>query len=298
MTTTAQPDQSYYNRVLSYSRGQASKCGTLTVGAGVIASQILLAITAASAALLLDGMKLVKAKSAGSLHPAKVRVMNAYEGVRGTVERPLRFATEKSSDVLNAVLDVVSAILEKSLGLEIPSAQESSVLERVKAVIRGLYEFVTLKAHKQVIDPLSGQVQAAVEKFNKNLALVQVVREQGQWASDKMNEVKGSLGDLKNKFETEAANLQVDPEELLMKGIHRSNQELQQRLTVLREKGSQMMGQGSNFDGFITYLQELETSLAQADNIYSVQEEVLQEVRKRLNQLKPAGPWNNYFRNE
>ncbi|CAJ0933293.1 unnamed protein product, partial [Mesorhabditis belari] len=273
--------------VVTYGKDTAAKCGTLTIGAGVIAGQLSLAATLASTSLLIDGAGNVKSKTVQVVEYFEAKIWEAIQEAFRVLRIPFDFANEKFLESANSILDAAGAILEKSLGIQVPTGDDSSLKDRVKRLALSMYNLLVHKAHNQVIDPISVQFQSAFETFSKNLALLDVVRQQGKWATGK---VQDSISDFKTMIETEAEKLRISPEDLLLKGIHSANQNLQQRLITLKEQGTQL-GAGATFEGFIEYLQTFEQSLGQAESLYAIQEEVLEEVRKYLARVKSQ--WTN-----
>ena len=93
------------------------------------------------------------------------------------------------------------------------------------------------------------------------------------WYFDLQNQ-KINQASTKNTMQCSKRSFRISPEDLLLKGIHSANQNLQQRLITLKEQGTQL-GAGATFEGFIEYLQTFEQSLGQAESLYAIQEEVL-----------------------
>ena len=93
------------------------------------------------------------------------------------------------------------------------------------------------KAHDHVIDPINEKARAYLEQLSQSFVLLDIVREKKTWVMEKTNEITTSVYDFKNKLETEANQYKVAPEEMLMKHIQSTSEQLATQLKALREKG-------------------------------------------------------------
>ncbi|WKX88755.1 hypothetical protein Q1695_008407 [Nippostrongylus brasiliensis] len=265
------------------SKNIAVQGGTFGIGAAVVATQLGLALSTGGALLFLDTIG--GAQNAGQNLLSSVR--NAEKAVEEKIwnavaegQRVAKIPLDKIAESTNAFLDVVSVLVERSLGIPVEEHPESSVKERVTVLAHKIVEVVNNKARTQVIDPVTVQLRTLLEHLSGSFVLVEQIRAKREWALEKVDELSTSVVELKNKIETEAKQYSTKPEELLMKSIRTTSSQLRDNLKALKDK--QVFGDGSRVDSAIVYLQELDKNLGESNDIYQVRDEVLSEARQRL----------------
>ncbi|KAK6043143.1 hypothetical protein COOONC_19352 [Cooperia oncophora] len=268
------------------SKNVAVQGGTFGIGAAVVATQLGLALSTGGAILLLD--TLGGAKNAGQQMLAAVRdaekvveekIWNAIAEGQRVAQIPL----DKIAESTNAFLDVISVLVERSLGIPVEEHPEGSVKERVYTLARKIVKAVNERAHTQVIDPVTAQLRSLLDTLSKNFLLADMVRAKREWALEKVGELSSSVVELKARIEKEAKEYSTKPEELLMKSIRTTSAQLRENLQALKEK--QVFGDGTRVDSAIHYLQDLDRNLAESKDIYQVRDEVLSEARQRLSEV-------------
>ncbi|KAK6725769.1 hypothetical protein RB195_004220 [Necator americanus] len=267
------------------SKNVAVQGGTVGLGAAVVATQLGLALSAGGANLFLNTIE--GAQNAGQRFLASVR--DAEKMVEEKIwsaisegQRVAQIPVDKLAESTNAFLDVVSVLVERSLGVTVEEVPDSSVKDRVSRLAHTIVGALSSKAHTHVIDPVNAQLHALLEHLSKSFILVDLVREKREWALEKVEELSTSVSDLKTRFENEAKQYSTKPEELLMKSIRTTSIQLRDNLQQLKDNGQRIFGDGTRVESLITYLQELDKNLGESNDIYQVRDEVLSEARQRL----------------
>ncbi|VDO83986.1 unnamed protein product [Heligmosomoides polygyrus] len=257
------------------SKNIAVQGGTFGIGAAVVATQLGLALSTGGALMLLD--TLGGAQQAGQNMLSSVR--DAEKAVEEKIwkavaegQRVAKIPLDKLTESTNAFLDVVSVLVERSLGIPVQENPESSVKERVSSLAHKIVETVNNKAHTQVIDPVTTHLRSLLEQLSGSFILMDLVREKREWAIEKVGDLSSSVMELKTRLEGEAKQHSAKPEEFLMKTIRTTSTQLRDNLKTLKEK--QVFGDGTLVDSAIVYLQELDKNLGESNDIYQVRDEV------------------------
>ncbi|EYC23470.1 hypothetical protein Y032_0015g2664 [Ancylostoma ceylanicum] len=267
------------------SKNVAIQGGTVSLGAAVVATQLGLALSAGGANLILNTIG--GAQNAGqrlltSIRDAEKMMEEKIWSAVAEGQRVAQIPVDKLAESTNAFLDVVSVLVERSLGVTVEEVPDSSVKDRVSRLAHKIVEALSNKAHTHVIDPLNTQLHGLLEHLSKSFILADLVREKREWALEKVEELSSSVSDLKTRFENEAKQYSAKPEELLMKSIRTTSVQLRDNLEQLKDNGQKIFGDGTRVESLITYLQELDKNLGESNDIYQVRDEVLSEARQRL----------------
>ncbi|CAB3408731.1 unnamed protein product [Caenorhabditis bovis] len=262
--------------------------GTYGIGAAVVLTQFSLALSAGGASMILDQVDNAKQIGAGTLSSLRQAQLAIEHRIMSAVHQAQRMAMvpiEKISENTNALLDILDAAIENALQVKVTNAPEATITQRVSNLASVIVQGLSQKAHNHVIDPVNDQVNILLEKLSKSFILVDVLRAQKQWVVDKVGEVSSTVSEYKKQIETEAAQYKVAPEEMLMKSIRSTSLQLSERLKSLREKGQNVFGDNNRIDSAIDYLEKLEKNFTDAENVYKVRDEVLNEARQRLTEF-------------
>lgn len=268
------------------SKNIAVHTGTLGLGAAVVATQLSLTLSTGGALWFLNtlgGVQQAGQNLLTSVRDAEKMVEEKIWSAVAEGQRVAKIPIDKVAESTNAFLDVVSVLVERSLGITVQENPESSVADRVSTLARKVVEALNDKAHKQVIDPVTTQLRGLLDHLSRSFVLADLIRSKREWALEKVEELSTSVTDLKARIETEAKQCCMKPEELLMRSIRSTSTQLRENLKALKDK--QVFSDGTRLDSAIVYLQELDTSLGESDDIYQVRDEVLSEARQRLTEF-------------
>uniref|UniRef100_A0A915BD25 Uncharacterized protein n=1 Tax=Parascaris univalens TaxID=6257 RepID=A0A915BD25_PARUN len=264
---------------------------TLTIGAAIVAMQLTLALGVAGANLILDSLIVSKRIGGHLLTSAKdaemameQRFINFMQQAEAAAQVPVAMLSEHA----NSFLDIVNAVVDRILGLNSEAdPPESTIGQRLIRLGLRLSGVLSTRAHDGVIDPLYNQMNAVMEQFAKSIILVDMIREQQEWAMGRVSELQASVLDLKEHIEREANHLKQRPEEILLRSLRHSSRQLTNNLMSLRDKGSQVFSESANakLDTAVSYFGQLDENLANAGDIYAVKDEILNEARERLSDL-------------
>lgn len=262
--------------------------GTFGIGAAVVLTQFSLALSAGGAALVLDGVdnaKKIGSNAISSIKEAELAVEHRIFSALHQAQRIAMVPVEKAAENTNALLDILDGAVQKGLNIEVPPSVNLTVVQRVKNLASIIVQGVNNKAHDHVIDPINEKARVYLEQLSQSFVLLDIIREKKTWVVEKTNELSQSVVDFKNRMEEEANQYKVAPEEMLMKHIQSSSESLAAQLKALREKGQNVFGDGTRIESTVDYLEKLKTSLAEAENVYQVRDEVLLEARQRIAEL-------------
>ncbi|KAF1768421.1 hypothetical protein GCK72_000233 [Caenorhabditis remanei] len=262
--------------------------GTFGIGAAVVLTQFSLALSAGGAALVLDQVDNAKKLGTSAISTIKEAELAVEHRIYSALHQAQRIAmvpVEKATENTNALLDVLEGAVQKGLNVEVTPAVGASITQRVKNLAALIVKGVNNKAHDHVIDPINEKARAYLEQLSQSFVLLDIVREKKTWVMEKTNEITTSVYDFKNKLETEANQYKVAPEEMLMKHIQSTSEQLATQLKALREKGQIVFGDNTKIETTVDYLEKLKTNLSEAGDVYQVRDEVLNEARQRIAEL-------------
>uniref|UniRef100_A0A8R1HLG1 Uncharacterized protein n=1 Tax=Caenorhabditis japonica TaxID=281687 RepID=A0A8R1HLG1_CAEJA len=262
--------------------------GTFGIGAAVVLTQFSLALSAGGAALILDKVDNAKKLGTSAISTIREAELAVEHRILSAIHQAQRIAmvpVGKATENTNALLDILDGAVQKGLGVEVPAAVDQTITQRIKNLASIIVQGVNNKAHDHVIDPINERVRSYLEQLSKSFVLLDVIREKKVWVIEKTNELSTSVYDFKTTLENEAEQYKLAPEQMLMKHIQSSSESLATQLKTLREKGQNVFGDGTRIDSTIDYLEKLKTNLSEAENVYKVRDEVLNEARQRIAEL-------------
>ncbi|PIC50997.1 hypothetical protein B9Z55_001679 [Caenorhabditis nigoni] len=262
--------------------------GTFGIGAAVVLTQFSLALSAGGAALVLDQVdnaKKLGTSAISSIKEAELAVEHRIYSALHQAQRIAMVPVEKVQENTNSLLDILDGAVQKGLNIEVPPSINLTITQRVKNLASLIVQGVNNKAHDHVIDPINERARAYLEQLSQSFVLLDVIREKKTWVVERTNELSQSVVDFKNKMEEEANQYKVAPEEMLMKHIQQSSEQLATQLKALREKGQNVFGDGTRIESTVDYLEKLKTNLSEAEDVYKVRDEVLNEARQRIAEL-------------
>ncbi|ULU11389.1 hypothetical protein L3Y34_015090 [Caenorhabditis briggsae] len=262
--------------------------GTFGIGAAVVLTQFSLALSAGGAALVLDQVdnaKKLGTSAISSIKEAELAVEHRIYSALHQAQRIAMVPVEKVQENTNSLLDILDGAVQKGLNIEVPPSINLTITQRVKNLASLIVQGVNNKAHDHVIDPINERTRAYLEQLSQSFVLLDVIREKKTWVVERTNELSQSVVDFKNKMEEEANQYKVAPEEMLMKHIQQSSEQLATQLKALREKGQNVFGDGTRIESTVDYLEKLKTNLSEAEDVYKVRDEVLNEARQRIAEL-------------
>ncbi|EGT53940.1 hypothetical protein CAEBREN_09114 [Caenorhabditis brenneri] len=262
--------------------------GTFGIGAAVVLTQFSLALSAGGAALVLDQVDNAKKLGSSAISTIKEAELAVEHRIYSALDQAQRIAmvpVEKLSENTNALLDILDGVVQKGLNIEVPPSINISITQRVKNLAVLIVQGVNNKAHDHVIDPINERVRSYLEQLSQSFVLLDVIRDKKTWVLEKSNELSASMSDFKARVEKEAGQFKISPEEMLMKHIQSTSDQLATQLVALREKGQNVFGDNTKVDSTVDYLEKLKTTMSEAGDIYQVRDEVLNEARQRLAEL-------------
>lgn len=131
--------------VLENGKNAAIHTGTMALGASVLATQLALQITIGSANLVLDGAGAVVSAGKGVVTSVRQTEHAVEEKIWTAIAEAQRMAkvpVDKTAEMTHSFLDIVNALVERTLHVNIQNEPETSVKDRVKnlahAVVSGL----------------------------------------------------------------------------------------------------------------------------------------------------------------
>ncbi|PIO64958.1 hypothetical protein TELCIR_13393 [Teladorsagia circumcincta] len=152
------------------SKNVAVQGGTFGLGAAVVATQLGLALSTGGALLLLDtlgGAKQVGQQMLTTIRDVEKVVEEKIWNAIAEGQRVAQIPLDKIAESTNAFLDVISVLMERSLGIPVEEHPERSIKERVMVLARKIVEAVNNKVFGD-----GTRVESAIEylhDLDKNL---------------------------------------------------------------------------------------------------------------------------------
>jgi hypothetical protein len=272
-------------------KSAASATGTVSVGLAVVATQVGLIAGVTATNLMLDGV--IATKNAGGFVVGKGMALEKaveqrlYETIEST-QRLAKVPVDKLNEHANTVVDVANAVFERLLSLPTEVDQpEWTLSQRVVHLAQRIAGGLSTRAHSDVIDPLQRQIYPIVEQLNKSLTLVNAVQQHRQWAFDKVDQLSGSVLELRSTIEEEAGRCRVAPEETLLRYIQRTSGKLTENLKSLSEKSQEILSDtiSTRLETAAEYFAQMDNIFANAESIYQVQNEAIEEAKQKLREI-------------
>jgi len=285
----------YYNRSVEKSKfavdrtkSAAVTTGTLGLGLALVATQMGLIAGTAATNLFLDGV--IKTKNAGgavinkgiSVEKAmEQQVHNAIQATQQLAKNPV----EKMNEHANTFLDIANTVFERLLNLPMVTENpESSLRERVSHLAHRVAQGVSNSANT-VIEPCQRQLNVVLEQLAKSLILVDYLKKQQEWSFKKVNQLSASVLEWRTKIESEAVQACTTPENALLSCIRASSSKLNEQLPKLRVSASEILNESmiNYLESFTAYVEQLGHNFTNAEDIYQVKDEVVDEAKLKLN---------------
>jgi hypothetical protein len=289
----------YYNRSVETSKTAVDRTktaavtsGTLGLGLALVATQLGLIAGTAATNLFVDG--LIATKNAGGAVVTKG--VNMEKAIEAQVYSALHMAqelakhpVEKATDGANLFLDVANNVFERLLSLppSLDENPEASLRERVTHLAQRVASGLSTSANQNIVEPCQRQLNAIVEQLSKSLILVDYLKKKREWTFEKVDQISSSVLELRNKIENEAVQACTTPEVALVRSIRHSSGKLNEQLLKLRTNAPELLnGAMRNYlEGAVTYIEQLDLTFANAEDIYQVKDEVVAEAKQKLHEI-------------
>lgn len=266
--------------------------GTMGLGAAVLTTQLGAQLVAGGANLTYDGVKAVHAGGRRATVTFIEKVHRLETVIWDTLEETKRVAkipVDKAAEASHSVLDIVRVLVERALQVNVVATPEDTLRQRVTNIATAIATGLTTRANEHVIEPVSEQTRAVLDQLSRSFVLLDVMRQKREWVMERIDTLSDSVSNLKARFEAEARQMGTQPEVLLMNFIRVQSAQLRQQLEELKARGQermlQLLGNGTNLELMINYLQDLDEQLGHAEDLYQVSERVLTEARQRMADL-------------
>ncbi|GMR37908.1 hypothetical protein PMAYCL1PPCAC_08103, partial [Pristionchus mayeri] len=261
---------------------------TLSIGVAVIAVQGSLALSVGGASILLDGVDTVKHGSVDAWEASREKGREVIEYTRLQISEtirvaciPLRFATHH----LHSFLDLVEGLLENKIDMPVIVSPTANLVTRISASLSAVSTGLNQRAHSHVIDPAHAQLVALVDQTKKSLVVLEFIRDKGEWAMERVDNLSVAVSEWKTKIEEEAKKLNISPEVVLLNAINSSTGALSTNLVTFKQKNAKVFGPSPLFDRLIVHLDSVASSLKEKNDLYQVRDELITQTRNQLTEL-------------
>uniref|UniRef100_A0A914CW78 Uncharacterized protein n=1 Tax=Acrobeloides nanus TaxID=290746 RepID=A0A914CW78_9BILA len=266
--------------------------GTVGLGLAIVSAQVGLNASIFGANLLLDTALFTKSVGGSAINSALDLEKTVEQRIYLVLERSQKYAqvpADKIAEHANSFLDIANAVFDRLIGL--PAEYEdpnSTVGQRVSRLTKRVISGLSARAHNDVIDPASQKIRYFAGQLNQKLALADLVRQRRDWAFEKYGLVTSSVSDLRDKVENQAGQLNIRPEKMLLDSIRRTSTKLSENMEKFRNKSSKLLNGGaisSQIEAATSYIQHLVSTFSEANDIYQIKDEVLDEAQHRLTEV-------------
>jgi hypothetical protein len=290
----------YYNRgvdntksVVTKGKAAAVTTGSIGLGLTLVATQMGLIASTTATNLFLDGV--IATKQAGTT--ALNKTISAQEVIAQYVYNALNTAQavaknppEKMAEFSHSFLDTANVVFERLFHLEQAPAenrQTANLRERVANLALRIVDGVSASANERVLVPVRTQWNSALEQLAKSLALVDYLKRKREWTFDKVGQLSASAQELRQQLETEAKQAYTSPEAALIRYIRRASEKLNDNLEMLRGKGNEILPEALSVrvETASEYVQQMDMTFANAEDIYKVKNEVIDEAKQKLSDI-------------
>jgi len=126
-----------------------------------------------------------------------------------------------------------------------------------------------------------------VEQLSKSLVLVDYLKKQKNWTYQKVDQLHSSVQELKTRVESEAKAACTTPETALIRSIRASSSKLNEQLLKLRVNAAEVLNESmrSYLENATAYVEQLDLNFANAEDIYKVKDEVIDEAKTKLHEI-------------
>ncbi|EFO19927.1 hypothetical protein LOAG_08564 [Loa loa] len=199
------------------------------------------------------------------------------------VQQISRASTEKAEQQANRILDEANRVAHLTMGV----SDESNDIERTPWNRFQDLSHRILENSKNRVGGLlwtKFDAQSIVECLSNSISLADMIRKNKSWAAGKVGELRTSLNELKVSLEMEGERLKKNPEEMLMHYLQQTSSILPERLRMLEETTGKVLSEQASrkLVTLISYIEQLNEKLMEADNVHELKDEVLKEAHDRL----------------
>ncbi|TKR96839.1 hypothetical protein L596_010801 [Steinernema carpocapsae] len=255
-----------------------------------------LALGLAGTNVLLDSVIATKRAGGQVVHSVVATEQALQRRILAALENAQRIAMiplDKASEHANSLIDVANGIVDRFLGPpEEVDPQGASIKDRVVRLSKRIIGLISQRAQHDFVDPLQRQIFTTLDSLNKNVDLLEYVRAKQTWAVEKAEEISNSLAETRQWVQNEAKKFNVSPEEILLNQIKQSSSKLSVKLSEFKNKGTEIVGEdvASKIDSTVAFFQGLDANFAEANNIYQVRDDLINETKQRLHDIQE---WTN-----
>jgi len=269
----------------------ATHTGTLSLGLAIVTAQMGLIATTSATNLFLSSLILTKNAGTSAIQGVQSAEKAVENRIRDALDYTVKVAkvpADKITEHTNTFLDLANAAFDKLLGL--PNEKEpieSTIPERIRYLTRRVAGGLNKRAHDTVIDPVAASVHGIIQQLNQKVLLADFIKQRREWATEHVGNLSTNMLELKKKVEHEASQFKISPEEVLVNSIRKTSQKLNDNFSRLRDQGNELIGESvaTKIDAATSYVQQLDSSLQKAENIYQIRDEVLVEAKQKIGEM-------------
>jgi uncharacterized Ntn-hydrolase superfamily protein len=288
----------YYNYGLDSTRSAVDKTvsvaahtGALGLGLAIVSAQMGLIATTSATNVFLSSLIYTKNTGHAAIQGVQTAEKAAEQRIREAIELTIQAAkipADKAVEHSHGFLDIANAVFDRLLGL--PHVQEpvnSTIPERVSFLARRVSGGLVNQANNNVIDPVRTKVFEIAQQIQKQLMLVDYVKQKKEWANEKVENISTNVLELKQKIETEAKQYCIPPEEMLVRSIRKTSALLNENFETLRKQGNELAGEGTahHIENATHFIEHLDKNFSKAENIYQIRDEVIIEAKQKVNEM-------------
>jgi len=251
-----------------------------------------LVASAASARLALDAAIGARNKSFQALSSCVNVEQYVEERIRETIDATYQIyqsPSKKLNEHTNSFLDVANRVFSRILSLpEEDENKDASLTERVKFLTTRVAKGVGETTNQKVVEPCQAQIQVVLEQLQKSMVVIEYLKEGKNKTLQKMDNISDSMFTSVNDFRLNAKKgadqILSHPEDTLIHYIHNWSNTLIQQFTTLRERGEELLNEKTQkkVNEAVDYVTQFSSTLQNADDLYTANDEVIEEVKKRL----------------
>lgn len=275
-------------RVVDITKSTAVTTTTISIGAAVVISQLIISLGLTGTNWLIDSVIFVKqagGSAVGRIRETEKLLEDRFRNYVGCAQNMAQVPISKLTDQANIFLDIANSIMDRIFGLESEADPiESSIGTRLFRMVSRFSQVLQDRAHDNIIDPMANQMHSAMEQLNSYMNLVGYVHRRREWVFQRIEGMHASVNELKTNVERQASELMSQPELVLMQSVRNTSQNIIGNVNSLKERGMQLLGENvvSKLDSVVAYLEQLDNTFEETDNLYELRDEVLAEAHAKM----------------
>jgi hypothetical protein len=288
----------YYNYGLDTTRSAVDKTvsvathtGALGLGLAIVSTQMGLIATTSATNVFLSSLIYTKNTGHAAIQGIQTAEALIEQRIRDTIEMTIQSAKIPAENICqhtHGFLDIANAVFDRLLGL--PNVQEpvnSTIPERITFLAKRVSGGLVYQANNNVIDPVKAKLFEIAQQIQKQLMLVDYVKQKKEWANEKVENISTNVLELKQKIETEAKQYCIPPEEMLVRSIRKTSALLNENFETLRKQGNELGGEGTahHIENATHFIEHLDKNFSKAENIYQIRDEVIIEAKQKVNEM-------------